>query len=180
MQASEEMLQTLMQASLGGDAVAHGALLRALLPVLRGFFRRRLVGRDDIVEDLVQEVLIAVHEKRATYDVSRPFGGWMFAIARYKMIDHLRRRGNREIPLEALDDLVSGPDEHGASDARRDLDALLATLSPKQADAIRATQLEGLSVAEAAQRQRISVADIKVSVHRGLKALAARIRGERP
>src|ERR1700761_4943224 len=144
MPASEETLRALMLASLNGDAVAHGALLRALLPVLRGFFARRLPGRHDLVEDLVQEVLIAVHEKRATYDTTRPFGGWLFAIARYRMIDHFRRRGSREIPLDAVEDLQSAADEHGASDARRDLETLLATLTPKQADAIRATQLEGL------------------------------------
>jgi RNA polymerase sigma factor (sigma-70 family) len=180
MKGSEEALQALMQASFAGDAEAHGALLRALLPVLRSFFRRRMTGRDDLVEDLVQEVLIAVHEKRATFQTGRPFGSWLFAIARYKMIDHWRRSGGREVSIEGLEEELASRSESEPSEAQADLAALLATLSPKQAEAIRATQLEGLSAAEAAERQKISVADVKVSVHRGLKALAMRIRGDRP
>jgi len=179
MQRNEQTLRALMQASLAGDAVAHGALLQGLLPVLRSYFSRRLSGRTDLVEDLVQEVLIAVHEKRATYDVARPFGAWLFAIARYKMIDHFRRGGSREFSLDGLEDVAAPTDEFDASDARIDLNALLATLSPKQAEAIRSTHLEGLSVAETAERQKMTVSDVKVSVHRGLRALAAKIRGDR-
>jgi RNA polymerase sigma-70 factor (ECF subfamily) len=162
-----------MVAGLAGDGAAHAALLRALVPVLRGWFRRRM-GDDDTIEDLMQEVLIAVHHKRATYDPTRPFGGWLYAVARYKMIDHFRR-GGRECPLDGLEEVLAAPETADSGDARADVDTLLATISPKQAAAIRATHLDGLSVAEAAQRQGLSPSDIKISVHRGLKALAARI-----
>jgi len=165
-----------MMAGLAGDGAAHAALLRALLPLLRGWYRRRMRGADDVIEDLVQEVLIAVHNKRATYDPARPFGGWLHAIARYKMIDHFRRSA-RECPLADHEDMLIAPDTADAGDARADIETLLAQLSPKQAAAIRATRIEGLSVEEAAVRQQVGVSDIKVSVHRGLKALAARIAG---
>jgi RNA polymerase sigma factor (sigma-70 family) len=173
MPLSEEQLRSLMIAGLAGDGAAHGRLLRALVPVLRGWFRRRM-GQDDTIEDLMQEVLIAVHNKRATYDPARPFGGWLFAVARYKMIDHFRRQG-RECPLGELEDLLPAAETADSGDARADVESLLATISPKQAAAIRATHLDGLSVAEAAEKQGLSPSDIKVSVHRGLKALAARI-----
>lgn len=179
MAASEAQLQAWMVAGLAGDKAAHAALLRALLPVLRAWFRRRLSGREDVQEDLVQEVLIAVHEKRATYDPSRPFGGWLYAIARYKLIDHFRRHGTgrrgRETPLDGFEDLLAAPDRADAGDAGADVERLLALLNPKQAAAIRATHLEGLSIAEAAERHRWSASDVKISVHRGFKALAARI-----
>ena len=168
-----------MLAGLAGDAVAHAALLRALLPPLRAFFRRRLGGREDDAEDLLQETLIAVHERRATYDPSRPFGAWLYAIARYKLIDSYRRRGRTSSRHTALDDLDELPDEFAfaeASDARADLDRLLEAIPAKQAAILRATRIEGLSTSEAAERLGIGESDVKVSAHRGLKALADRVR----
>lgn len=173
MAVGEEQLRRWMLAGLGGDAAAHGALLRALAPMLRAFFRRRM-GDDPMIEDLMQEVLIAVHHKRATYDPNRPFGGWLYAVARYKMIDHIRRSG-RECPLDGFEDVLAAPETADSGDARADVDTLLATIPPKQAVAIRATHLDGLSVAEAAERHGLTPSDVKISVHRGLKALAARI-----
>jgi RNA polymerase sigma factor (sigma-70 family) len=174
---SEEQLKTWMLGSLGGDAVAHAALLHALVPLLRSFYGRRLGSRAADVEDLVQETLIAVHTRRATFDRARPFTAWLYAIARYRLVD-LWRRNRSSIPLE--DAALSEDGFEDAVLAKMDLDALLATLPPKQARAIRDTHVEGKSVAEAAADAGIGESDLKVSVHRGLKSLAARIRGARP
>ena len=179
MQASEEQLKAWMTRGLDGDAVAHEALLRALVPLLGAFYRRRLRGAQDEVEDLVQETLISVHTRRATYDRERPFTAWLYAIARHRMIDHFRRR-RIAVPIEDVEAILVTEGFEGAVGARMDVNTLLATLSPKQARAIRDTHVEGLSVAEAAAGAGIGDSDIKVSVHRGIKALAARIRGQRP
>ncbi len=108
----------------------------------------------------------------------RPFTAWLYAVARYRMIDYLRRR-KISVSLEDVEATLVEEDFELASQARMDVDTLLATLSPKQARAIRETQVEGKSVAEAAAAAGIGESDVKVSVHRGLKALAARIRGTR-
>ncbi|PCG07893.1 hypothetical protein COA17_15445 [Sphingomonas ginsenosidimutans] len=99
MGTTEAALRDLMVAGLSGDAGAHAALLRALVPLLRGFYRRRVRGGDDDIEDLVQETLMAVHTRRATWDPDRPFTAWLFAIARYKMVDQFRRHA-RLSPIE--------------------------------------------------------------------------------
>ena len=174
MLANEQQLKAWMIAGLGGDAVAHASLLRALLPILRTFFRRRM-GQQDDIEDLIQEVLIAVHTRRVTYDTARPFTAWLFAIARYKMIDLFRQSG-RTCTIEGLEDLLVTEGFEDVSNAETDVTRLLAGLSPKQAEMIRATRLEGLSTAEAAARANIGESDVKISVHRGLKALAARVK----
>ena len=70
--AREVELRAGMIRALDGDAAAYDALLRVLVPQLRAFFNRR-VNSEDVVEDLVQETLIAVHTKRSTYDRGRPF-----------------------------------------------------------------------------------------------------------
>jgi RNA polymerase sigma factor (sigma-70 family) len=173
---SEQELRSLMIHGLDGDAAAHAALLSALVPLLRGFFRRRARTAGDDVEDLVQETLIAVHARRATYDRSRRFTAWLYAIARYKMIDHFRRR-RRECHVEDLDEMLIEEGFEDAHVAQMDVQRLLEGLPAKQAKAIRDTHIEGLSIAEAATQRGIGESDVKVSVHRGLKALAARIRG---
>jgi len=177
MAAGEEQLRAWMLGSLEGDSAAHAALLHSLVPLLRSFYGRRLRSVGDDIEDLVQETLIAVHTRRAAYDRARPFTAWLFAIARYRMVDYLRRR-KFSIPLEEAPE----PADEGfedASVASMDMEALLSSLPPKQARAIRETHLEGKSVAEAAAAAGIGESDLRVSVHRGLKALATRIRGPR-
>lgn len=175
MRFDDDPLRALMLAGLAGDGTAHAALLRALLPRLRSFFRRRLNGRDDDIEDLVQETLIAVHQRRATYDPDRPFGAWFHAIARYKLIDRYRRRG-RTVPLDDVPELADDFAFDEASDAQRDVNRLLDTIPAKQAAVLRATRIDGLSTAEAAERLGIGESDVKVSAYRGLKALAERVK----
>lgn len=176
MRASEDQLRTWMIGGLRGDAASHGALLSALVPLLQAFYRRRMSNAAEDVEDLVQETLIAVHTRRATYDSDRPFGAWLFAIARYKMIDHFRGR-RRRCSIDDVESILVSEGFEDASLARMDVRRLLDTLPTKQADAIRDTRIEGLSITEAARIAGIGESDVKVSVHRGLKSLAARVKG---
>lgn len=178
MRADEGQLRTWMIGGLDGDAAAHASLLRALVPLLCAFYRRRMVCGQDDIEDIVQDTLIAVHTRRATYDRDRPFTAWLFAIARYKMIDQFRR-AKRTVPLEGLEEILIAEGFESASNAQIDIEGLLSTLPAKQARAIRATRLHGASVAEAAIADGIGESDVKVSVHRGLKALTARIARHR-
>ena len=163
-----------MIGGLAGEAAAQRALLRALAPVLRAFFARRLRGAEDDVEDLVQDSLVAIHTRRATYDPARPFTAWAYAVARYKMIDHFRRR-KQTVPLDDFADILSVGSFEDASGAQMDVAKLLDALPSKQAQAIRATKIDGLSVAEAAVRAGISESDVKISVYRGLKTLERRL-----
>ena len=178
MRADESQLRAWMIGGLDGDARAHACLLGALVPLLRSFYRRRVMsGGEDDIEDLVQETLIAVHTRRATFDRDRVFTAWLFSIARYKMIDQYRR-SRKTVPIEGLEDILVTEGFETASNARIDVEELLDTLPPKQARAIRATKIDGASIAEAAVAAGIGESDIKVSVHRGLKSLAARISGQ--
>lgn len=175
MAIGESALKGWMVAGLAGDAAAHAQLLRAVAPLLRSFYRRRLRAAEDDIEDIVQETLIAVHERRATFDRERPFTPWLYAIARYKMVDQWRRN-SRLRPLDVLEGEIAVDSGEDGALAAIDLEALLATLPPKQARSIRDTKLHGLSVAEAADAAGIGESDVKVSVHRGLKALAEHVR----
>ena len=177
MRASEEQLRLWMAGGLDGDAGAYAALLGALVPLLRSFFGRRMFGAADDVEDLLKETLMAIHTRRATYDRERPFTAWAYAVARHKMVDHFRR-SRRTVSIEGLEDILVAEGFEDACTARMDVGRLLDGLPVKQARAIRDTKIDGLSVAEAANAGGIGEADVKVSVHRGLRALALRLKGE--
>jgi RNA polymerase sigma-70 factor, ECF subfamily len=176
---SEKRLHELLVQGLGGDTAAYHAFLKALSAHLRAYFRKRLFQRPDDVEDLVQETLLAVHNQRHTYRTDQPLTAWVHAIARYKLVDLLRARASREALTDPLDDELElfAASDSDAAEAKKDLNTLLASLPDRQRLPILHVKLEGLSVVEAAQRTGMSESAIKIGVHRGLKALAARIRG---
>lgn len=176
-QDREHSLRVLVVAGLAGDTHAYARFLRELAALLRGFLRKRLSAMPDEVEDLVQEVLIAVHNQRHTYDSAQPVTAWAHAIAKYKLIDFYRRNSRRgdSVDIDDVADLLATSD-HDAHDAKRDVASLLEALPPKQRDAIECVKLEGLSIAEASKRTGQSESLVKVNIHRGLKALAARMR----
>ncbi len=170
----EERLKGLMLRSLAGSAAAHRELLLDLSGYLRTYFRRRMHGAAD-AEDLVQETLLAIHSKRETFDRDEPLTAWVFAIARHKLCDwYRRRRQTMAVPLLDADAFTDGA--YDETTARDDVTHLLDELPEKQAMAIRCMRLEGLSAVEAAARTGQSVSAVKVSVHRGLKRLADRLR----
>ncbi|WP_426110340.1 sigma-70 family RNA polymerase sigma factor [Massilia sp. PWRC2] len=176
---TELRLHALFLQGRDGDAQAYRLFLQATATHLRAYLRRRLVRWPDQVEDLVQESLLAIHNQRLSYDTAVPLTAWMHAIARYKLIDWVRRHARSEGLHEPLDDdsALCASADHEAGDARRDLATLLDALPAKQRDAIIFTKLNGLSVREAAAALHMSEAALKVSVHRGLKTLAITLRG---
>ncbi|GAA0548584.1 RNA polymerase sigma-70 factor (ECF subfamily) [Rhizomicrobium palustre] len=173
---AEAALKALMLAGLAGDGAAYRALLSRLTPYLRGYFARRL-SRAAEAEDLVQETLIAIHTKRASFDQALPFTAWLHAIARYKLIDHLRKSGIRAtLPLEEAE-AVFGESDSEAAEASRDVRELLAKLPDAKRILLEKVKLEGLSTAEAALSLGMSESAVKVGVHRSLKALMKLIGG---
>jgi RNA polymerase sigma-70 factor, ECF subfamily len=182
--AAERELRALMVEGMEGDAAAYKALLSKLSGHLRAYFRGRLarLGRGIVeVEDLVQETLIGLHTRRHTYDRSQPFTPWAYAIARYKLLDHLRRTkvSIKDLPIEDVEELIAHDDLSEAESAL-DLQRLLTRISPKMRQAIQYVKLDGLSVSEAAARSGMSESAIKVSVHRGMKALSLLISKGKP
>ncbi|PYE43131.1 RNA polymerase ECF family sigma subunit [Rhizobium sp. PP-F2F-G20b] len=176
---TESELKVLMLLSLDGDEKAYRCLLNVLRHLLEHYYGRRLARADKTdVDDLVQETLLALHQRRITYDRERPFTAWFFTIARHKLVDHHRRTGGRgHVGLDAVEAIPDGYREDAVA-AQIDIQRLLAVLPAWQAEAIRQVRLDGRSIAEAALHSGRSEATVKVSIHRGIKALAARLRGD--
>ncbi|WP_426043842.1 sigma-70 family RNA polymerase sigma factor [Caulobacter sp. DWR3-1-2] len=165
-----------MLLGLDGDAPAYRLLLSQLGGRLRAYFERRMRDAPGDVEDLVQETLMAVHTRRATYDRAQPFTPWAFALARYKLIDYWRRRRIRlTVPLDDDVEILAAyaPDPGSTLDLGRALD----TLPERQRDLVRGVKIDGLSLAEAGARAGVSEGGAKVALHRALKSLRERMRG---
>src|SRR5712692_9722542 len=156
MTTNETELKVLMVASLKGDSAAHRTLLDRLSRHLRAYYKGRLarIGRSaSEAEDLVQEALIAVHIQRHTYDPAELLTPWVFAIARYKLIDHLRRTraSLADVPLDDAEEMMA-QDDHIATESAYDLDRLLSKLPDRMRRAIQYVKLDGLNVVETARR----------------------------
>lgn len=168
--ADEQTLAHLMACAQKGDKEAYTVLLTEVQLWLERFFRRRCAPSQ--IDDLVQEVLIAVHNKRSSYEPERPFLPWLAAIARYRWVDHLRRvYRDAEDALADYDAPQEGEEE--AVMARLSLDRMFGQIPNKQAQLIEWVKIEGLSVREAAVRSGQTETAVKVSIHRGLKKLSA-------
>jgi RNA polymerase sigma-70 factor (ECF subfamily) len=167
----EAALHALMVRGLAGDSPAYTALLKRLAELFRAYFSRKLYRQPHEAEDLVQDVLMAIHAKRATFDASQRLTAWVYAIAQYKLIDYLRRARRRGIAVPIEDETSLFADDTDAT-ASADVETLLSHLPEKQRAAIRLVKLEELSVREAAAKAGISESDVKVSVHRGLRKLS--------
>lgn len=179
--AVEARLRTALEAGLAGDARAYRTFLEELGACLRAYLRRRLHHAPADVEDLLQETLLAIHNGRHTWVPSQPVTPWLYAIARYKLIDHARahrRRDALNLSLEDAGELLAAAD-HEPAQAGHDVGLLLQQLPDHHRLPILFVKVEGLSVREASERTGMSESAIKVGVHRGLKALA-RLIGNTP
>ncbi len=164
-----------MARAQGGDREAYRRLLQDITPYVRSLAARRLLNRSD-VEDAVQDVLLTVHSIRHTYDAARPFGPWLVAIARRRIVDWLRRQGRamaREVEFDPDDETFLPPQTNIVEQAsgERALRKAIEQLPPGQREAIRLMKLEELSLKEAAVKSGMSIAALKVATHRALKSL---------
>jgi RNA polymerase sigma factor (sigma-70 family) len=172
-----------MRAAVSGDTDAYRRFLVAVTPYLRAMARRRcrMAGLSEgDAEDIVQEVLLAVHLKRGTWDPSRPIGPWITAIVRNKLIDALRRRIRHvTVPIDDVIDTLGaedGGDNEGASPG--EIDGLLRQLKVRQREIVKSISINGSSVRETADRLQMTEGAVRVALHRALKTLAALYRGE--
>jgi RNA polymerase sigma factor (sigma-70 family) len=154
-----------------GDRQAYAALLTAARSWLLRYYRRRVMPCQ--IEDLVQDTMLSVHLKLASYDPARPFMPWLAAIARFRFVDHLRL-AYRASMAELSEDLAAESDE-AAITARISLERLFDALPPAQQRAIELVRIEGRSVSEASASTGQSESLVKVNIHRGLKRLATLI-----
>lgn len=175
---TEARLHGFFLRGLDGDSQAYHWFLQLLSKHLRSYVARRLARWPDEVEDLVQECLLAIHSQRHTYRRDQSLTAWIHAIARYKSIDLLRAKSARDVLHDPLDDdlMLFAEATEAAYDAKRDVETLLAELPEHVRMLIEQVKLKGHSVTEAAHLMNMTESAVKVSIHRGLRSMAAKMR----
>jgi RNA polymerase sigma-70 factor (ECF subfamily) len=162
-----------MRAANRGDMAAYRHLLQVVTPVLRKVVLARggALGREGC-EDVLQDVLLAIHLKRHTWREDAPLRPWLYAIARHKVVDAFRARGSRvDVSIEDFAEGLAadaGPDPTDAGD----MEKVLGTLDPREADLVRAFGVHGETTAETAARLNMSEGAVRVALHRALKSVA--------
>lgn len=175
----EDELAALMRAAIAGDERAYADFLQHAAALVRGFARRRIPHGEPDPEDVVQETLLALHLKRHTWQADRPILPWLYAIARFKLIDGVRRRGRRitiDIDIDDVADFVAAPETETAS--ARDLNRALDGLPAGQRAVVSAISVDGRSIGETARRLAMTETAVRVALHRGLAAIARRFGRE--
>lgn len=181
--AQDQHWQHLMHAAQQGDSAAYATLLRELTPLIQRFVRSRIFDAD-LAEDISQDVLIALHRARHTYNPEQPFMPWLNAIIRFKSIDGLRkwsRHKEHERPDSEFVETFSRQTTKAEQEAILDREALsmaLSALPAKQRRIVVLLKLHGLSIAEASKVTGMSVSAVKVSAHRAYKTLQQHLNKE--
>jgi RNA polymerase sigma-70 factor (ECF subfamily) len=167
----------LLQAANTGDSRAYAAFLHAVTPVLRGIVRARgrMLG-EAACEDVLQEVLLAIHLKRQTWQPDAAVRPWLYAITRYKVVDAYRARGKRiDLPVEDFADVLPAPDDADPTEAA-DMLKMIGMLDSRAGVVVRMIGLEGASFAETGKKLSMTEGAVRVALHRALKRLAV-LRG---
>ena len=168
---AEKELATLLRAAIAGDEGAYAAFLGRTAAIVRGFARRKIVQGGLDPEDIVQETLLAIHMKRHTWISDAPVLPWIYAIARFKLIDAFRKRGHRvEIEIGDIAETVAQPEAETVSD--REIGRALDGLAPGQRSVVAAISVEGRSIGETAEKFGMTETAVRVALHRGLRSIA--------
>src|SRR3954466_4813638 len=175
----EDEWTDLMRSAMAGDDAAYHRLLKAVTPVLRAAARRgraRAGEPPDQAEDIVEEILLAVHLKRHTWDSEAPFAPWLFAIGRNKLIDMLRRRGRRIfVNIDDFAEILPGEAPQETVSAG-EVASQLNTLPQGRRDVLQSIAVDSTSIKDTAAKYSMSEGAVRVAMHRGLAALTAKLR----
>jgi len=165
-----------MARAQAGDRAAYNQLLKAMVPAIRALVCRK-IGDELLVEDVIQDTLLAIHRVRHTYDPQRPILPWVAAIASARTIDALRQHGRRQ---EVQDDeaLQQRPAESAEVSADPDiLSGYLDTLPLRQREIVESVHLREQSLAQAAAETNQSLSAVKSLLHRAMVNLRKYGRG---
>lgn len=163
----------LLRAALEGDERAYGDFLHKAAALIRAWARRRTTFSGLDPEDVVQETLLAIHVKRHTWRSDGPVAPWLYAIARHKLVDALRRQGRHpRIEISEVEGRLAVEEAETVRDW--EIGRALETLTPGQRSVVNAISVEGRTIAEAARSLDMNETAVRVALHRGLAAIARR------
>jgi RNA polymerase sigma-70 factor (ECF subfamily) len=177
----ESQLKSWLLAALNGDQDAYQNFLNRVAGIVGAYFMKSMNPRNrspQRVEELAQDVLLSIHQKRATYQTSMPVLPWVYAIARYRLIDAVRRDARRPRFAnweEGYEDLLwTEAQQGGAASSDQQVEALLEGLGDRQKEIMVLAKVEEVPLSDIAEKFEMSLSAVKVTVHRAVKTMRKR------
>lgn len=166
-----------MSLALKGDKRAYTTILNETSRLLRPYIAKRIHSASD-VEEILQEILLSIHKARHTYDGKRPYKPWAYAIAKFRLADHLRKLYADHLRFaEELDkaENISSTDvtNHGLS--YESIREEIEQLPGKQPQILHLLHVQGHTLKEAAEKMQMTETAVKVTAHRAYKALRKKL-----
>ncbi len=167
----ENELANWLRLGCEGNAYAYECFLHSISVIVRGMVHAKAGGLPaQEQEDIVQDVLLAVHQKRNTWRQDHPVKPWIYAIARYKIVDAFRARGRAvHVDIDEFTNILAVDEPEHLQD--RDVEILLEKLPPKQQSVVRLIAQDGLSIDDTAKQLNMNPTAVRVNFHRGLERL---------
>ncbi|MCB9535942.1 MAG: RNA polymerase sigma factor [Myxococcales bacterium] len=177
----DQALTDAMGRYVDGDAGSFRVVYDALAPVVLRC-QMRWVGDAALASDLTQETFLRVHRARHRYRAGAPVGPWVITIARRLSIDALRRKGAARVRITGDGTVPEVPvmpevEEESTAwivDAVREA---IEALPDGQREVVAMHKLEGLPLAEVAERLGIREGAARVRAHRGYNRLRTALAG---
>lgn len=165
MSDNETFFKLLMNKTQGGDGDSYTQLLEGLSSFLKNYLRKRIFDQSEI-DEVTQEILMAVHKSLHTYDNQKSFMGWFLAIAEYKIVDYIRslKKRSNTVDLNSISNFftISNSD----SDLKLDIEKAINNLNPREKHVLTLIKMDGQSINEVAKQLNLTEANVKVIAHR--------------
>ena len=144
-------------------------------PKVAGFVGAFIHNFSD-AQDIVQEVAKAAVEAIDSYDLDKPFTPWILGVARFKVIDHLRKHGkDRHIFDNDAINRVAGAyakRDDELDDMKSALADCMQSLSKRERQALDLRYVDDAKPAEIAKQMSVNAVTARVLLHRIRQALA--------
>lgn len=179
----ESKLKVLMLEALQGNSVSYHEFLSQVDSLLRKYVTK-LTWKAPVkleAQDIVQDVLLTIHQKRHLYNKELQILPWIYTIAKHRFIDLLRSSARKKEHIEFIDmysNSTAIEDEISTlwgEDSGLDL---LHGLNKKQKDILWLAKVEEMPLIEIAKKTDTSHSLVKVTVHRALKTLRGQIQNK--
>jgi RNA polymerase sigma-70 factor, ECF subfamily len=177
MTITQQETSALMTEAQNGKASAYQAILEYSYSIIEKYLKPRIVNKEQR-EDLTQEIIMALHKARHTYNPEQPFQNWLLSISRYKTIDYFRK--NKDIPVDFSNTepinawFIKNTNFEEELETKIELETHLSKLTEKQQKLLKKVKIEGFSIADAARFFKMSIPNVKTSIHRAIKTLRSK------
>jgi RNA polymerase sigma-70 factor, ECF subfamily len=176
MKIDENSLKELLIRSINGDKASYQLFLQEASQFFEFLLKKKVFNPHDR-DDVLQNMLLSLHQSLPTFDPKRPLLPWMRAIGHRRIVDYIRvitRKMNNEVPTED-GDVTFHPDP---TNQYTDLKETLAGLPEELRKVLVLTKIQGLSTKEAAEQLGIKEGALRTRVSRAIKKLKKLLENE--